>query len=1136
MFPQFGATADTLSKASTLVFRIGTDAHLYDDPDDVSIAPLLDSKFDSEKCEALKRLLALIAQGFEVSNFFPQVVKNVASQSLEVKKLVYLYLLHYAQKRPNEALLSINYFQKDLGDPNPLVRAWALRTMAGIRLHVIAPLVLVAAGKCARDPSVYVRKCAANALPKLHDLRLDENTAGIEEIIGILLNDHSPCVVGAAAAAFSSVCPNNLALIGRNYKRLCEILPDVEEWGKIILIGILLRYIIARHGLVKESIMFSLHSTENSQSEKDCSDTNSALVEDNGDMSGRYQSELANIVSRCYIEGPAEYLSRLSLMNKDASECNYARFTSGKSNDDVKILLQCTSPLLWSNNSAVVLAAAGVHWIMAPIEDLKRIVKPLLFVLRSSNASKYVVLCNIQVFAKAIPSLFSLYFEDFFICSSDSYQIKALKLDILAYIATDSSISFILKEFKDYIRDPDRRFAADTVAGIGICAQRLPEMANTCLEFLLALTRQQLMTGEFGSVDGEADILIQAIMSIKSIIQQDPPGHEKVIIQLVRSLNSIKVPAARAIIVWMVGEYNSLGDLIPKMLATVLKYLAWCFTSEELETKLQICNTTVKVLLHAKGNDLLTIKKVLIYVLELAKCDLNYDIRDRAHFLRKILSTYLDSRGLEEETNCLAQHKDNSCVLAEYLFGGQKKPMSHEPIDHRFYLPGSLSQIVLHAAPGYEPLPKPCSLHCDGLRMNEFGEGVTNGDPYVTDNEDSESEFLDEENASSYSSQHSDMDSSGSGGSEEAGSASEGDENSHPLIQFSDVGNANEKKNIASQSASDFGELLSNRALESWLDEQPGFSSTNTSEQSQVRRSSARISIGDIGGQVKPKSYALLDPVNGNGLKVDYSFSSEISSISPLFLCIEVSFKNCSKEIVSDITLVDEESGKGMDSVDQASGSRESSTIPENNEPNLVSVEEIASLEPGQAMTRTIQVRFHHHLLPLKLTLYCNGKRHPVKLRPDIGYFVKALPMDVEAFTKKESHLRGMFECVRRCTFTDHVKELDKDKGDNSLVEDKFLVICRNLALKMLSSANLHLVSVDLPVAANLDDATGLCLRFSSKLLSTSAPCLITITIEGRCSEPLEMSVKVNCEETVFGLNLLNRIVNVLVEPFHAHE
>lgn len=89
-------------------------------------------------------------------------------------------------RRPNEALLSINCFQKDLGDTNPLVRAWALRTMAGIRLHAIAPLALVAVRKGARDPSVYVRKCAANALPKLHDLRLEEISSDIKEVCLIL--------------------------------------------------------------------------------------------------------------------------------------------------------------------------------------------------------------------------------------------------------------------------------------------------------------------------------------------------------------------------------------------------------------------------------------------------------------------------------------------------------------------------------------------------------------------------------------------------------------------------------------------------------------------------------------------------------------------------------------------------------------------------------------------------------------------------------------------------------------------------------------------------------------------------------------------------------------------------------------
>lgn len=102
------------------------------------------------------------------------------------------YVLHF--RRPNEALLSINCFQKDLGDTNPLVRAWALRTMAGIRLHAIAPLALVAVRKCARDPSVYVRKCAANALPKLHDLRLEENSSAIKEVC-LIFGLTSKCAV-----------------------------------------------------------------------------------------------------------------------------------------------------------------------------------------------------------------------------------------------------------------------------------------------------------------------------------------------------------------------------------------------------------------------------------------------------------------------------------------------------------------------------------------------------------------------------------------------------------------------------------------------------------------------------------------------------------------------------------------------------------------------------------------------------------------------------------------------------------------------------------------------------------------------------------------------------------------------------
>ncbi|GKD85126.1 hypothetical protein Tco_1356280, partial [Tanacetum coccineum] len=81
--------------------------------------------------------------------------------------------------------------------------------------------------------------------------------------------------------------------------------------------------------------------------------------------------------------------------------------------------------------------------------------------------------------------------------------------------------------------------------------------------------------------------------------------------------------------------------------------------------------------------------------------------------------------------------------------------------------------------------------------------------------------------------------------------------------------------------------------------------------------------------------------------------------------------------------------------------------------PILAPMEEIATLEPGQTTKTVIHVRFHHHLLPVKLILWCDGKKHPVKLRPDIGYFIKPLPMD-DVFSHKESQLPGMFEYPRR--------------------------------------------------------------------------------------------------------------------------
>jgi len=75
---------------------------------------MLDSNKDSLKLEAMKRIIGMIAKGKNASDLFPAVVKNVVSKNVEIKKLVYVYLMRYAEEQQDLALLSISTFQRAL--------------------------------------------------------------------------------------------------------------------------------------------------------------------------------------------------------------------------------------------------------------------------------------------------------------------------------------------------------------------------------------------------------------------------------------------------------------------------------------------------------------------------------------------------------------------------------------------------------------------------------------------------------------------------------------------------------------------------------------------------------------------------------------------------------------------------------------------------------------------------------------------------------------------------------------------------------------------------------------------------------------------------------------------------------------
>nr|XP_030137658.1 AP-3 complex subunit beta-2 isoform X3 [Taeniopygia guttata] len=663
---------------------------------------MLDSNKDSLKLEAMKRIVAMIARGKNASDLFPAVVKNVACKNIEVKKLVYVYLVRYAEEQQDLALLSISTFQRGLKDPNQLIRASALRVLSSIRVPIIVPIMMLAIKEAASDMSPYVRKTAAHAIPKLYSLDSDQKDQLIE-VIEKLLADKTTLVAGSVVMAFEEVCPERIDLIHKNYRKLCNLLIDVEEWGQVVIINMLTRYARTQflspnqnqESLLEENTEKAFYGSE----EEDAKDT---------------KAEAASLAKRKpYVMDP-----------------------------DHRLLLRNTKPLLQSRNAAVVMAVAQLYFHLAPKAEVGVIAKALVRLLRSHSEVQYVVLQNVATMSIKRRGMFEPYLKSFYIRSTDPTQIKILKLEVLTNLANETNISTILREFQTYIRSMDKDFVAATIQAIGRCATNIGKVRDTCLNGLVQLlsNRDELVVAE-------------SVVVIKKLLQMQPAQHSEIIKHMAKLTDNIQVPMARASILWLIGEYC---EHVPKIAPDVLRKMAKSFTNEEDIVKLQVINLAAKLYLtNSKQSKLLT-----QYVLNLAKYDQNYDIRDRARFIRQLIVPTEKSGALNK--------------YAKKLFLAQKPApileSSFKDRDH-FQL-GSLSHLLNAKAVGYQELPDwPDEAPDPSVRNVEVPEWTkctsrekrkekvekpfysdSEGESGPTESADSEPESGSEENSSSSSS------------------------------------------------------------------------------------------------------------------------------------------------------------------------------------------------------------------------------------------------------------------------------------------------------------------------------------------------------------------------------------------------
>ncbi|KAI0788032.1 adaptin N terminal region-domain-containing protein [Fomes fomentarius] len=635
---------ETLSEHTRELGIRGTGSAYLDNPEEKvkNIGKQLDSNSDREKLEAMKRLIALISRGRNVSEFFAQVVKNVASHNLEIRKLVYIYLLRYAEQEPDLALLSINTFQKDLSDPNPLIRAMALRVLSGIKVPMIGSIP-------------YVRKAAALAIPKLYHLDSTHQPELIKTI-STLLKDQSPLSIGSVAIAFEAVCPTRLDLLHQHYRRLCRTLIDMDEWGQVDLINLLVRY--ARVMLPRPSTSAIAEGSSDAEIDSDLR----LLITSAEPLFQSQNPAVVLAVARVffYLGPPAELpkivhpLSRLLHVSPEVE----------------RVVL--TNLVLTSSALSESLAKSYTRFLVRA-DDARQVKKDKVRLLRS--------IVNLDNYSSLLRE---------FICYADDAddELVADSIQGIGHIARviPESTAQCLSALMSFIQSKHDVIVTNAVL---------------VLKSLVQIRLQQQQTAiAYGGLPSHSFSPVE------------------IIARLARRLDEIRHPKARACVLWLVGQYaaanpeqaNGVIHVGPEGIAPwapdVLRKTAKSFAQESSEVKLQIVTLAAKLLVLSPSDR--TIGLLNRYVFSLARYDLNYDVRDRGRMLGALLAgvnsnIYGENDDLREDVGGVILRREQVRMV---LFEGKASPADDAATnddDHGRF--GSLAAVTGKWAGGHNYLP-----------------------------------------------------------------------------------------------------------------------------------------------------------------------------------------------------------------------------------------------------------------------------------------------------------------------------------------------------------------------------------------------------------------------------------------------
>ena len=226
------------------------------------IDDLISLKVDRQKT-AIKKIISAMTIGRDVSKLFPHVVKCIITPNLELKKLVYLYIINYARVKPLETLLAVNALKRDASDfnGNPLTRALAVRTMGCLGVEEIMQFLCDPLKDALNDKDPYVRKTGALCVAKIYDInpQLAEDQFGfLDKIKGMLEEETNAMVLANCISALIEISTTKgkdiLEINWSKCRHLMSALHENNEWTQIYLLEGISRYSPTKQDEINEMI------------------------------------------------------------------------------------------------------------------------------------------------------------------------------------------------------------------------------------------------------------------------------------------------------------------------------------------------------------------------------------------------------------------------------------------------------------------------------------------------------------------------------------------------------------------------------------------------------------------------------------------------------------------------------------------------------------------------------------------------------------------------------------------------------------------------------------------------------------------------------------------------------------------